>query len=71
MALGPSNVAIRQRHLEVLGDRQVVEQVVTLKDESNVLTTERLAVLRLELMHRLTDELELTLPRRVVHAEDM
>ena len=32
--------AVRQRHVEVLGDRQVVEQVVLLEDEADVLLVE-------------------------------
>ena len=69
--LSSADVSIGQRHLEVLGDGEIVQQVVTLEDEPDVLLAERLPVLELERVYRLADEIKLSGPGGVVHAEDV
>ena len=41
LALGALDLAVGKRHLEILVDRQVVEQMVALEDEADVLLVER------------------------------
>ena len=45
LALLPADVAVRERNLEVLVDRQVVEQVIALEDEADVLLVQLRALL--------------------------
>src|SRR5437899_3861157 len=69
VALALLDVAVRQRDIEVLGDRKVVEQVVLLKHEPDVLLVERHAVLGLHLVHQVVQEAVLAGPVAVEHAE--
>ncbi len=46
LALGLADVAVGERQLDVLVDRQVVEQVIALEDEADVALLERRALLR-------------------------
>ena len=48
LALGLLHVAVGERHVEVLVDRQVVEQVVALEDEADVLLLQLGALLLAE-----------------------
>src|SRR6266851_9472023 len=49
------HVAVRQRHREVLGDSEVVDEVILLEHEPDVLFAERDAVLVLELVDRVVE----------------
>src|SRR6185437_5293749 len=52
------------------GDREIVEQVVLLKDEPDVLLVQGDAVLRLHLVDLLVEQLVFAGPLAVEHAED-
>ena len=71
LAILPADVAIRERNLQVLVHRQVVEQVIALKHEADVLLVQFRALLRIQTMDRLIHEVVLAGPRAVVHAEDV
>src|SRR5436190_1094474 len=70
VALALLDVAVRQRHIEVLRHREIVEQVVLLEHEPDVLLVERHTVLGLHLVHRVVEEAVFTRPVAVEHAED-
>ena len=70
LALGLPHVPVRQRNVQILGDREVVDQMILLEDESDVLLVERNALLGVHAMHRLAEEPELTVPVMIEHAED-
>src|SRR5437764_4200726 len=69
VALALLDVAVRQRHIEVLGHGEVVEQVILLEHEPDVLLVERHAVLGLHLVHHVVEEAVLARPVAVEHAE--
>src|SRR5439155_19447056 len=69
VALTLLDVAVRQRHIEVLGHGEIVEQVVLLEHEADVLLVERHAVLGLHLVHGMIEEAVLARPVAVEHAE--
>src|SRR5438105_1333567 len=69
VALTLLDVAVRQRDIEVLRHREVVEQVILLKHEPDVLLVERHAVLGLHLMNHVIEEAVLARPVAVEHAE--
>src|SRR5207245_2523816 len=69
VALTLLDVAVRQRDIEVLRHREVVEQVILLKHEPDVLLVERHAVLGLHLVHQVVQEAVLAGPVAVEHAE--
>ena len=71
LAILAADISVRERNLEVLVHRQVVEQVITLKHEADVLLVKFRTLLRIQPMHRLVHEVVLTRPRAVVHAEDV
>src|ERR687892_2107167 len=54
-----AHVAVRKRQLEVLENRLVVQQVIALKNETDVLIAERRAFLSIELVHRCVVEVVL------------
>src|SRR5262245_7214008 len=64
-------MAIRQRNLEVLVNREIVEQVVLLKDEADLLVPERGALLWLQMMHCAFAQRIFTLPAVIVHPKDV
>src|SRR5439155_3696952 len=70
LALALLDVAIGQRDIQVLGDGEIVEQVVLLKHEADVLLVERHAVLGLHLVHGVVEEAVFAHPVAVEHAED-
>jgi hypothetical protein len=47
-AVALADVAIRERDVEVLVNRQIVEQVILLEDEADLLVAQRAAILRLQ-----------------------
>src|ERR1700691_477829 len=69
-ALGRFDVAVRQRNVEVLVDRQVVDQVVALEHEADVLLVQLHAVLGLHLVNGMIQEVELAGPSAVQHPDD-
>ena len=70
LALRLLHVPVRQRDVEVLGDGEIVDQVVLLEDEADVLLVQRDALLVAHRVHRVAEEEELARPRAVEHAED-
>ncbi len=71
LPLRARHVAIAERHLEVLVDRQIVEQVIALKHEPDVLLLQRQPVFLPHRMDRLMVQLVLSAPISVMHAEDV
>src|SRR5581483_5113052 len=71
LAIFSADIPIRERNLEVLVHRQVVEQVIALEYEPDVLLVQFRALLRIQPMDRLLHEVVLAGPRAVVHAEDV
>ena len=69
-ALGALDVAVGERDVEVLGDREVVEQVVLLEDEADVLFVELDALLRLHRVDLVLEQPVFARPVVVEHAED-
>ena len=65
------HVAVGERQLDVLVDRQVVEQVIALKDEADVPLLQRGAILGGERVNRMPHQVVLAAPGAVVHAEDV
>ena len=58
------------RETEILGDGQVVDQMVLLKDETDVLLVQRHTLLVAHRVNRVAEEEELARPRAVEHAEN-
>src|ERR1051325_11570272 len=69
LALALLVVAVRERDVEFLRHRMVVEQVVLLEHEADVLLVEREPPLRLHLVDRMVEEAVLPRPVPVEHAE--
>src|SRR5580692_11158607 len=69
LALGPWNVLIRKRQVDVLCHAQVVEQVIALEDHARALARQFSALLSVHPMHRLSFEIELAAPLIVEHGE--
>ena len=69
LALRRRHVAIRERHFQVLGDGELVEQVEALEDDADVLAAERDALLVAHLVDRLVEEAELAPPVVVEHGQ--
>src|SRR5437763_17048195 len=70
LALALLYVFIRERDFKILVHGQVIEQVVTLKDETDVLLVQFVAPLLLEFVDGLLIKVILARPRAVEHAED-
>ena len=64
------HVLIGERDIEVLEDREIVNQVVALKDESDVALVQFVALLDVELVHGLIEEVILAAPCAVEHSDD-
>ena len=64
------DVAIRERDVEVLVDREIVEQVVLLEDESDVAFVQLVAVFDFEFMYRVVVQPVFSVPGSVQHAEN-
>src|SRR5712692_1240154 len=71
LPLAPLHVAVGERHLEVLVDGEVVEQVVALEDEADVALLQLEPVLFSQAVDGLVEEDELARERPVVHAQDV
>src|SRR5690349_12025324 len=65
-----AHAAVLERDVEVLGDGEVVEEVVLLEDEADVAAAERGAVLEAHAVHRVAAEVELAVPLVVEEAHD-
>ncbi len=71
LALRSGDVAIRQRHIEVFVDGQVVEQMIALKHEAKMLFMELGPVFWFQRMNRVAIEIVFAAPVAVVHPEQM
>ena len=69
-ALAALHVAIGERDIQVLIDRQVIDQVIALEHEADVLLVQLHPVLGFHAVHRVAGEFELAGPRAVEHAEN-
>ena len=69
-ALFVGNILVRERHLEVFEDRQIVDQVIALKDKPDVGFVEFIALLDVEFVNGLSTEIEFTRPRAIQHADN-
>src|SRR5262245_37540584 len=69
LPLRAADVAIGERHLEVLGHGEVVEEVIALEDEADVPLAHLQPILGLQLVDLLGQEVVLARPRVIVHAE--
>src|SRR5438034_5686042 len=63
--------AIRQRYVEVLVNREVIEQMILLKHEADLLVPQCGAFLRLQMMHGGFAQKIFTAPAVVVHSENV
>src|SRR4029453_19175288 len=68
-ALAFAIFAIRQRNVEVLVNRKIVEQVILLKDETDLLVAQRRSLFRLQIVHCSLIEKILPRPTVIVHTE--
>src|SRR5712692_6379668 len=69
-ALRARHVVIGERYLQVLEHSEVVDQVVALEDEPHVFLVQLVALLSLELVHRLVEEIVFTAPGAIEHPQD-
>src|SRR5579872_6290647 len=69
-ALVPRDVAVGERHVQVFVDRQIVQQVIALKDEADVLPVQLGPLLAIELVHDMVEEVELARPGVIQHAKN-
>ena len=71
LALGAGDVLVGERQVDVLGDGQVVEQVVALEDHADTASGEVGALFAVEGMDGRVVEEELAAPCVVEHGEDV
>src|SRR6266436_5765623 len=64
------NVFVGERYFEVLEDREIVDQVVALKDEADIGFVQLVALFDVEFVDRLIKEIVFAAPRAVQHAND-
>src|SRR3989454_9297976 len=64
------HVVIGERDLQVLEHSEVVDQVVALEDEPHVFLVQLVALLSLELVHRLVEEMVFTAPGAIEHPQN-
>src|SRR5579859_8120392 len=69
-ALRLLDVFVGERQIQVLGDGEIVEQVIALEDESDVLLIQIRALLAVHLVHGLAGKVILACPLIVEHAQD-
>src|SRR5436190_13651308 len=70
LALAPLDIAIRERDVEILVNRETVKQVVLLEDETDVPLVKFDAVFRFHFVNRFGEEVILALPITVEHSEN-
>ena len=70
LALALFDVFVREGNFEVLVHGQMIEQVIALKDETDVLLVQFVAPLLVELVDGLLVKVILARPRAIEHAED-
>ena len=63
--------SIGERNIEVLVNSEIVEQMILLKDKSNLFVSQSCALFRLQMMHRRFVEKVFTRPAVIVHAENV
>ena len=71
VALALLDVAIGQRNVEVLVDGERIEQVIALENEAEVFLVQLHAIFFVELVDGVLDQVILTGPGAVVHAEQV
>ena len=71
LAVLPAYVAIRERQLQIFEDSLIVEQVITLKDETDVAIAQSRALFGVERMHCNVIEIVFARPGLIVHPEDV
>ncbi len=64
-------VAVGKGQFEIFENRLIVEEVIALKNKTNVLIAQCCTLLAVELMDRHVVEVVLTGPRLIVHAENV
>jgi hypothetical protein len=67
----PLHVAVGERHVEVLVDREVIDQVVALEHEADVRLLQLRPFLFPEQVDRLAVQVVFAGPGRVVHSDDV
>ena len=70
LALGFAHVAIGEREIQIFRDGEIIEQVVLLEDESDILLVELDAAAIVEFVDGMAEEVILTFPGAVEHADD-
>src|SRR5579862_1898515 len=70
LALGSFDVTIGKRNIQILSHGEAVQQVILLKDESDVLLIDFGAPLLIHLVDGLAQEIKLAGPRRVEHSKN-
>src|SRR5207253_10372609 len=71
LAVLSAYVAIGKRQLEIFKHCLIVEQVIALKHKTDVAIAQLAALLRVQGMDRHVVEIVFTIPRVIVHADDM
>src|SRR4051812_41864899 len=66
-----TDIAIRQRKFEIFKHRLIVQQVITLKDKTNVAVSQLRAFLPIQLVNGSLIEVVLARPRLVVHSKNV
>src|SRR5208337_658262 len=69
LPLAAWNVFVRKRQIDVLRNREIVEQVITLKNHADILLRQLGAFLALHGMNRLLSKPKLALPAVVEHGQ--
>ena len=64
------NILVRQRYFQIFVNRQAVDQVITLKDESDVVLVQFVPLFDAEFVHRLFEEKIFAGPRSVEHSKN-
>ena len=70
LPLSEFHVTIGKRNIQILRNRQVVQQVILLKDKTDVALVQFHASLGIELVDRLFEEEEFSLPTGIEHSQD-
>src|ERR1044071_912715 len=64
-------ISIRERDIQVLINREVIEQLIALKDKADISLMEFRALFLAQLMHGLIEKIVLSAPGRIMHAKQM
>src|SRR5579864_9368661 len=71
LPLGLLHVAIGKRNVQILENRQAVQQVIALKNESDIPVAQIAALILIQIVDRLIHEVILAGPGAVVHPDEM